>query len=201
MTKLRRIVLIRHGETDGESSVRFHGSGDVDLSREGRVQMRAARARLQGEVLDTVVASPLRRAWRSAWILAGGQPVRLEPDFREIHFGRWEGMTAEEIEASDPARYRAWQDGEEGFEFPGGEQRGAFRARVERGLDRLLISEARGALLVVHKGVIRTIVERLTGKAVERGKPELGEILGVSRAADGSWFVGRNSSDPPGLQP
>ena len=106
MTKLRRIVLIRHGETDGESSVRFHGSGDVDLSREGRAQMRAARARLQGEVLDTVVASPLRRAWRSAWILAGGRPVRLEPDFREIHFGRWEGMTAQEIEASDPARYR-----------------------------------------------------------------------------------------------
>ncbi len=176
MTKLRRIVLIRHGETDGESSVRYHGSGDVELSSAGRAQMRAARARLQGEVLDTVVASPLRRSWRSAWILAGGRPVRLEPDFREIHFGRWEGLTAEEIEASDPARYRAWQEGEEGFEFPGGEPRATFRARVERGL------------------------ERLTGDSIDRGEPALGEIVGVSRAADGSWFVGRNSSDPPDLR-
>jgi broad specificity phosphatase PhoE len=199
MSKLRRVVLIRHGETDGESSVRFHGSGDVDLSDEGRAQMRVARSRLQGEVLDTVVASPLRRSWRSAWILSRGAPVRLEPDFREIHFGRWEGMTAEEIEASDPARYRAWQSGEEGFEFPGGEARAEFRARVERGLERLLASAARGALVVVHKGVIRTIVERLTGVAVDRGQPALGEIVGVSRSADGSWFLGRHSSNPPGL--
>jgi broad specificity phosphatase PhoE len=199
MSKLRRVVMIRHGETDGESSVRFHGSGDVDLSEEGRAQMRVARARLQGEVLDAVVASPLRRSWRSAWILGRGLPVRLEPDFREIHFGRWEGLTAEEIEAKDPARYQAWQSGEEGFEFPGGEPRAEFRARVERGLERLIDSGARGALLVVHKGVIRTLVEKLTGDSVERGQPALGEIVGVSRAADGTWFPGRHSSNPPGL--
>lgn len=199
MSKLRRIVLIRHGETDGESSVRFHGSGDVDLCEAGVAQMRLVRSRLHAEVLDTVVASPLRRAWRSAWILSGGRPVRLEPDFREIHFGRWEGMTAEQIEASDPARYRAWQSGSEGFEFPGGEPRAGFRARVERGLERLLAAHARGALVVVHKGVIRTIVERLTGAALEPGQPGLGEMVGLSRNLDGSWYSGRRSSDPPGL--
>jgi hypothetical protein len=35
--------------------------------------------------------------------------------------------------------------------------------------------------------------------AVDRGQPALGEIVGVSRAADGSWFLGRHSSNPPGL--
>ena len=200
MSLLRRIVMVRHGETEGRSSIRFHGSADVPLCDEGRAQLRRSARAMRTEIFDLVVASPLRRSWEGAAIVSGGAPIRLESDFREIHFGRWEGMTAEEIEASDPARYRAWQSGEEGFEFPGGEQRAGVRARVERGLERLLASHARGALVVVHKGVIRTVVERLTGVAVDRGQPALGEIVGVSRAVDGSWFLGRHSSNPPGLE-
>jgi broad specificity phosphatase PhoE len=199
MSPLRRIVMIRHGETDGDSSVRFHGAADVDLSAPGREQMRAAAARLSGEVVDLVVASPLRRAWRSAWIVARGRPVRLEPDFREIHFGRWEGMSADEIRASDPVLYEDWQAGKPGFEYPGGEPRAEFRARVKRGLERLLASPARGALVVAHKGVIRTIVDELTGSTLDREHPALGELVGVSRQPDGSWFLGRHSSNPPAL--
>ena len=199
MSRLRRIVMVRHGETDGNSSVRFHGAADVDLSAQGREQMRAVAARLQGEIVDLVVASPLRRAWRSAWIVARGRPVRLESDFREIHFGRWEGMSAEEIRASDPVLYEDWQTGKPGFEYPGGEPRAEFRARVQRGLERLLASPARGALVVAHKGVIRAIVEELTGAPLDRERPDLGELLGVSRQPDGSWFLGRRSSNPPAL--
>ena len=50
MSKLRRIVLLRHGETVGNSKERFHGSSDLPLSDEGRAQMRAATRRLAGEV-------------------------------------------------------------------------------------------------------------------------------------------------------
>lgn len=201
MARLRRLVLVRHGETDGESSRRFHGSNDVDLSEEGRRHMREVAKRLHLEVaLDLVVASPLRRSWRSAWIAGGGRPVRIETDFREIHFGRWEGLTREEIRTADPVLFEDWEARREGFEYPNGERRADFRARVERGLERLLAADARGALLVLHKGPIRTILDALVkdhGLAPER--PELGEILGLSREPDGSWFLGRRSSNPPGL--
>jgi broad specificity phosphatase PhoE len=199
MSKLRRIVMIRHGETVGNSSVRFHGSGDLALSDAGREQLRQTARRLRGENFDVVVASPLRRSWEGAAIVAGGAPIRLEAGFREIHFGRWEGMTAEEIQASDPVLYRDWQAKAEGFEFPGGESRAVFRARVEDGLDRLLQSGATAALLVVHKGIIRTIAEKLLGSAIEDGQPELGGLVSLSRGADGSWTEGRRSSDPAGL--
>ncbi len=63
MSKLRRIVLVRHGETVGNSSVRFHGSGDVALSDEGRRQMRETAFRLRSEIFDLVMASPLQRSW------------------------------------------------------------------------------------------------------------------------------------------
>ena len=198
MSSLRRIVMVRHGETEGQSSVRFHGSADVRLNDEGRAQLREAAREMRTEVFDLVAASPLRRSWEGAVIVSGGAPVRLYPEFREVHFGHWEGMTAEEIEASNPALYRDWQAGAAGFEYPGGELREAFRSRVARGLEALLASGATSVLLVGHKGVIRTIGERLLDATLSEG-PELGCVASVSRGADGRWYEGRRGSNPPGL--
>jgi broad specificity phosphatase PhoE len=199
MSKLRRIVMVRHGETVGNSRVRFHGSGDVALSDEGRFQMREAAFRLRNETFDLVVESQLQRSWESAWIASGGASVRLESDFREVHFGRWEGLTKAEIEASDPVLYADWQSQAEGFEYPSGERRADFRARVKSGLTGLLESGAASALLVVHKGVIRIIAEKLLGEPLPDGAPELGGAVGLSRTADGSWILGRRGSNPPAL--
>jgi len=198
---VNRILLVRHGETEGESSIRYHGSADVALSDEGRAHMREARRGLPGgDLYDFVVSSPMQRAWESAEILAPGLPIQLEADFREIDFGRWEGLTAEEIEARDPVLFADWRDGSEGFEYPGGERRADFRARVQRGLERLLGGPSRGAIVVAHKGVLRTIAELLTGESPEGDGLVLGGMVQVTRRADGAWYIGRNSSNPPALE-
>jgi len=200
MSDLRRIVLLRHGNTVGNSHERFHGSADVALSAEGRAQMHDAGRALAREVFELVVASPLRRSWESAALLAGSHPVRLMPEFSEIYFGRWEGLTAEEIRAQDPVLYQAWQERAPDFEFPGGEPRAAFRDRVTKGVAELKASGAQNVLAVLHKGVIRAVAEELLGEplAKEAG-PELGESISVTR--DGAtWFLGRRGSNPPALQ-
>ncbi|MDX1648521.1 MAG: histidine phosphatase family protein [Myxococcota bacterium] len=197
---VRQILLVRHGETDGESSIRYHGSTDLELSDSGREQMRRLGAQLARDAFDLVVASPLKRSWRAAWLVGGGRPVRLESDLREIHFGRWEGLTREEIEARDPVLYEDWQKGAEGFEFPGGEARESFRERVGRGLERILAADASSVLAVLHKGVIREIVRRLTGEELDGEAPEVGELVWVTRLPDGTWFLGKRSSDPPPLR-
>ena len=48
MSEPRRIWLVRHGETEGQSSIRYHGSNDVPLSDVGRAQIRALAPWLQG---------------------------------------------------------------------------------------------------------------------------------------------------------
>jgi broad specificity phosphatase PhoE len=194
---LQRIVMVRHGETEGDSSIRYHGSGDVPLSEEGRRQLRQAAHRLRREPFDLVVSSPLSRAWEGAELLTGGGSICLEPDFSEVHFGRWEGMTAEEIEASDPVLYQEWQTGAEHFVYPGGESRTEFQARVVRGLERLRTRGASQVLLVSHKGVIGIIAEHLAGERPDG--PELGGVVGVGRGADGVWRLGRRGSRALGI--
>ena len=167
----RRILLVRHGETDGESSIRYHGSTDVDLSEEGREQVARAGRKVRLQPIGLVVASPLRRSWKAAWIVGDGAPVRLERDFREVDFGRWEGLTMEEIQIRDPILCADWVSGAEGFGYPEGESREGFRSRIARGLERLMANDVHSALLILHKGVIRVIVEQLTGEALPLGAP------------------------------
>lgn len=201
MSGLRRIVLIRHGETVGNSSERLHGSADLALSPDGLEQMRSAAASLRTEVFELVVASTLRRSWEGAQIVSGGAPIRLENDFREIHFGRWEGLTRSEIEASDPISFRDWQARKAGFEFPGGEPRAQFRARVVRGFERLQASGADAVLAVLHRGVVRALGEHLLGAPLADATPALGEVVALSRAPGGAWYRGRHGSNPEGLEP
>jgi broad specificity phosphatase PhoE len=193
---LRRLVMLRHGETVGNSSVRFHGASDVPLSDAGRAQLRAAARGLRQEFFDLVVASPLRRSWEGAALVAPGAPVRIEDGLREIDFGRWEGLSAEEIEQRDPVLYREWRERKAAFEYPGGEPRAGFRARVRGAFERIEASGAHSALLVAHKGVIRSLVDHLTGAPLADGEPELAEAVGLSRGPDGRWFLGRRGSEP-----
>jgi broad specificity phosphatase PhoE len=196
MTLLQRIVMVRHGETVGESSVRYYGATDIALSDLGRAQVRAAARRLPGDAFDLVVSSPLSRAWESATLVAPGRPVRLDPDLREVDFGLWEGLTAPEIEARDPVRYQDWTRKRPGFDYPDGERRVDFQARVARAVDAMLADRVASVLAVAHKGVIRTMVRKLTGEEPTEGLPPLGGVLQLSRGARGSWFLGRRSSGP-----
>ena len=196
---LRQILLVRHGETNGASSIRYFGSTDVELSAEGRAQMAHVGSQLAPRRVDLWLASNLRRSWVAAGIVSRGAPVRLDPDLREIHFGQWEGLTREEIQARDPVLFQDWQAGAEGFEYPAGEARSAFRTRIGRAAQRLLASGASNAAGVLHKGVIREIVRQQIGEVLPRPLPELAASVELTRTATGVWILGRRSSDPPGL--
>ena len=174
-----RLVLVRHGETVGHSSIRYYGRTDVALSGLGRRQMHAAREWLvtQGGVRSfaRVFSSPLVRATEAARIIAGSDPAADEiAELAEVDFGLFEGLTAEEIADRYPEEFRRWNANRlaADFVYPEGESRGAFVARVTRGTTRMLAlwqdsnvggGAGSNALLVAHRGVIRAMVRQLTG--------------------------------------
>ncbi|MBL8753977.1 MAG: histidine phosphatase family protein [Planctomycetes bacterium] len=191
----RRLWLVRHGETEGQSSIRFHGSNDVRLSDVGRAQIRALAPLLAGVDFARVVHSPLQRAAESAAILAGlcGVPaarVQTEERLREISFGACEGMTEAEIAAAFPDFWRSYQGG--GVDtFPDGEPRQAFVARVRAAVLELAAAPWHGDLLVVsHRGTTRQMLRALL--AVPAGGAdafgvELGSVTTVRHA--GQWQI------------
>ncbi|HVA81408.1 MAG TPA: histidine phosphatase family protein, partial [Candidatus Binataceae bacterium] len=138
------LIIVRHGETEGESSIRYHGRGDVALSTLGRAQMRAARAAIEtdhgGLAFARVFTSPLMRAAEGARIIAGHAPAIELAEFTEVHFGDFEGLTREEISARFPAEYARWRADplSPAYTYPGGENRAEFAARVVRGVERML---------------------------------------------------------------
>src|SRR5208337_2836168 len=104
-----RLVLVRHGETEGQSSIRYHGRTDVALSELGRAQMRAVAATLAARGFTRVFASTLGRAREGARLIAGeGMPIVCFEEFAEVDFGLFEGLTAEEIRARHPAEFERW---------------------------------------------------------------------------------------------
>ena len=116
MSEERCIYLVRHGETQGESSIRYHGRNDVPLSALGERQVADLIPRVRDLRLAALVHSPLDRARASARILLEGlghAPGQVEEvaDLSEVHFGEMEGLTAEEIARRCPDWYQEWRAG------------------------------------------------------------------------------------------
>jgi len=158
-----RLFLLRHGETDWNRERRHQGRTDTPLSEIGRTQAEAAARELKEHPIKAVYASPLRRARDTAAVIAASHGLEVETDeaFQELHFGRWEGLTREEIAARDPQLFQQWRATLHEFTYPGGDTVAAFRARVVATVRDWLPTAPARPLLIVHKGIIASIVTEL----------------------------------------
>ncbi|HEX2046644.1 MAG TPA: histidine phosphatase family protein [Acidimicrobiales bacterium] len=157
---LRHVLVIRHGQSEWNADGRWQGQADPPLSKLGEEQARDAAARLRHVRFSWVAASDLRRARRTAEILAGALDLRLEvdPGLREIDVGDWTGLTRAEIEAQWPGELAAWSEGRS--ESPlGGETRTHLVERARASLARLAAAASPGdrVLVVTHGALIRNL--------------------------------------------
>lgn len=193
----QRVYLVRHGETTGDSSVRFWGATDVPLSALGEDQIRALRPVLEGHEFAHVVQSPLSRAVRSAEILGetlGCSDPASDEGLREVFFGDLEGMTLTEIQETHPEWAADWKRGEI-TAFPGGESLQGFADRVGMAMDRALAETPEGDLLVVaHRGVVKNALCHLLGldRALVRSwSLDLASVSVVAREGEGKFVLDR----------
>jgi len=179
-------VLVRHGETADNLAGRFLGRGDPALTAEGLDLARRRRSTLDLGGDGIVVSGPARRARETAAALGAADPV-IDPGFRELDFGAWEGLTPEEAAARDPAVFAAFEDGALD-RFPDGESVSEVWARTEAAIasrvaDRLVV--------VTHATVIRVTVAGLLGLPLDRYRARLGRPGHLSRTElehhDGGW--------------
>jgi broad specificity phosphatase PhoE len=166
-----KLLVLRHGETASNRERRFTGWRDVPLTDGGRRQCEAAARALEGTSVAAIYASPLDRTRSSAEILAKPHllDVRVDPAFREIGFGEWEGLTREEAAARDPEAWQAWRTAPASFAAPGGESLTAVATRVAAGVEALRAAhDGQTVVLVTHAVVTRLIVLAALGLGPDR---------------------------------
>lgn len=161
------LFLVRHGETDWNREGRLQGQRDIPLNPRGERQAARNASVLAGLDLPlagmTLVASPLARARHTMELVLGrcGDDLRfdVEPRLAELTFGDWEGLTLDEVSASQPEACAAREADKWGYRPPSGE---SYEDLAERVWDWARDLE-RPTLAVAHGGVMRALCRLRAG--------------------------------------
>ena len=110
--RVRRLVMLRHGQTEWNAGSRMQGQLDTDLTDLGRAQAVAAAEVLAKRQPLLIVSSDLRRALETAEALGERTGVEVDVDtrLRETHLGDWQGLTHIDVDAMAPGARLAWRD-------------------------------------------------------------------------------------------
>ena len=183
---VRRLVLLRHGQTEYNAGSRMQGQLDTDLSTLGREQAAAAAEVLAKREPLAIVSSDLRRALDTATALAelSGVDVSVDTRLRETHLGDWQGLTHLEVDDVAPGARLAWRD-DARWAPHGGESRVDVAERSMPVVDELLTglgdwgSGERPVVLVAHGGLIAALTAALLDLPVDNW-PVLGGMGNAS---------------------
>lgn len=155
------IDLIRHGEPVGGRRYRGH-SIDDPLTELGWSQMWSAVGNYH--YWRQIISSPLERC--QAFAIALGKRHRInvfiEPSFKEVGFGLWEGLSHDEIKIGKANEYQAFLKDPVKHRPPGAEALESFIQRVDSAYDEAITRyQGQHCLVVTHAGVIRAIIARI----------------------------------------
>ena len=114
---MKKIVLLRHGESAWNKENRFTGWTDVDLTDKGRAEARQAGQLLReaGFAFDVAHTSVLKRAIRTLWSVLDEMdrmwiPVCHSWRLNERHYGALQGLNkTETAEKYGEAQVKVWR--------------------------------------------------------------------------------------------
>jgi len=153
-----RLYLARHGEVVNHGV--YNGQTDVDVTSAGICQMERLTDLLKDKNLSAVYSSDLLRTKRGAEIIA--QPHGLIPQsfshFREMHFGRWQGLNYQEVLERYPADISQWVNNVENFRIPEGESIKDVRDRAIPKLKELIEHHRRQEFALVSHGALNRVI-------------------------------------------
>ena len=158
----KTFTLIRHGKVNGKPAL--NGYTDVALSEQGYNDLKNTIEKIHAALaVDNIVASPLIRCAIPAREFSEKYqtPLQLDPQFKEMHFGTWDGIPFDDL-------VNEWQHLEAFWNSPflnhppEGETLAAFAKRVIDAWENLM-QRASGEhnLIVCHGGVIRIILAHI----------------------------------------
>ncbi len=157
----KKLILIRHGEVEEAYQGKFVGRIDADLSADGRRQMKKFSDYFATIQNVQYICSPLKRALDSFEIATQKLPnckCTADVNFKEIHFGNWEGLSFQQIKRRYPDLYKEWKMWRGSFRYPQGESHNEFIRRIRRCAKAIKKMDSENVVVFSHGGVIRFLL-------------------------------------------
>jgi broad specificity phosphatase PhoE len=162
---MTEIILARHGETEWNVATIFRGRMDVELNETGIREAELLAEYLSDRDIDAIYSSPLKRASRTAEIMAKPHTLKVEttPSLIDLDFGKWQGLQATEVKAKYKDLYATWLANPQQVQMPDGESLDDVRERAI-GVVNTLITKDEGIItLVSHRVVNKVLICALLG--------------------------------------
>ena len=183
------VYLIRHAEAEGNLYRIAHGQYNGLITDRGYEQLRVLKKRFDAVKIDAVYSSDLFRARTTARAIyePKGLELHLEPAFREIHMGCWEGHTWQELTTAYPEQMLYFNRRLDKFHVAGSETAQQVLDRYIPALKRVA-AENDGKTIAVfsHGAAMRMVLGTLNGLPLsEVGETPHGDNTAVSLLESG----------------
>ena len=155
-----RISIVRHGRTAGNDKGLYIGKTDLPLTEQGKDELRALYEMYDYPRVHQVYSSPLERCVQTAEILFPDKDITVVDDLKEMDFGVFEGLKAEDLVQLDS--YKKWLKGGLDNPPPNGESLRDMMVRCYTALNAIILDmmqeDATHAGVVTHSGILMNMM-------------------------------------------
>jgi alpha-ribazole phosphatase len=157
--------LVRHGETEWNVGEVFRGRIDIELNETGVKQAELLAQYLSKTKIEAIYSSPLKRALRTAEIIAcpHNLEVNIDPGLIDFDYGQWQGLSHQEVKDKYKELYTAWTNHPQQVKMPAGESLSKVRKRAMAVVKNIIARYEGTVVLVSHRVVNKVLICALLG--------------------------------------
>ncbi|SHJ80272.1 histidine phosphatase family protein [Tepidibacter formicigenes] len=163
---MNKFFIVRHGQTQWNIEGRTQGQGDSKLTEKGKEQAEKLAHKLVKYNIDYIYSSDLGRTIETSSIISSvlQKEVEYNEGLREINFGKWEGLTIEEIKNRYSDIYKIWRNAPHNALIPDAENLTALKERLLKCINYLNKKHEKSNILLVSHGMsIKVLLLSLLG--------------------------------------
>jgi len=162
---MTEIILTRHGETEWNVAEIFRGRIDIELNETGRKQAQLLAEYLSHLKLEAIYSSPLKRALKTAEIIADHHRLGVEiaPGLIDFNYGEWQGQPHQEVKDKYKGLYAQWINRPDQVKIPAGESLDDVRERALEVINKVVARYKGTVALVSHRVVNKVLICALLG--------------------------------------
>ena len=165
-----KLIIVRHGEAEGNIRRIFHGWTDSELTQKGHEQAKLLAMSLKDKPIDVLYSSSLKRTMQTAQYIANVKnlPIITNDKLWEINGGDWEGRYFADIKETWPKQYDIWENHLYAHAMPNGENVEEFLERLKGEIEYIVeINKDKNICIVTHGTAIRVLLCYFKGCPLE----------------------------------